>query len=58
MSTEGTSNDGRPEPRTRPAANGGFSPDTVFGDPQWVAEHLEWIRRHYQPAKQRTEAAA
>jgi hypothetical protein len=58
MSTEGTSNDGRPEPRTRPKANGGFSPDTVFGDPQWVAEHLEWIRRHYRRDNGNSEAAA
>ena len=58
MNTDGTNNDGRLEPRTTPTAAGSFSQESVFGDPQWVSEHIEWIRRHYQRDNGNGEAAA
>jgi len=58
MNTDGTNNDGRPEPRTTPTAPGSFSQESVFGDPQWVSEHLEWIRQHYRRDNRQGEAAA
>jgi hypothetical protein len=58
MNTDGTDNDGRHEPRTAPTAAARFSQESVFGDPQWVSEHIEWIRRHYQRDNGNREAAA
>jgi len=58
MNPENNNQDGRLEPRTTPAATGSFSQQSVFGDPQWVSEHIEWIRRHYQRANGSGEAGA
>jgi hypothetical protein len=58
MNTDGTDNDGRLEPRTTSTAAGRFSQESVFGDAQWVAEHVEWIKRHYQRDNGNSEAAA
>lgn len=58
MNTDGTDNDGRQEPRTRQTANGGFSRESVFGDADWIAEHLDWIKQHYAAGKPGGEATA
>ena len=58
MNPENNNQDGRHEPRTTPTAAGSVSQQPVFGDPQWVSEHIEWIRRHYQRDNGNGEAAA
>jgi hypothetical protein len=47
MNPENNNHEVRLEPRTAQTAAGAFSAEPVFGDARWVAEHIEWIRRHY-----------
>ena len=58
MNPENNNQDGRLEPRTTPTAAGSFPQESIFGDAQWVSEHIEWIRRHYQRDNGNGEAAA
>lgn len=58
MNPENNNHEVRLEPRTAQAAAGAISAEPVFGDPRWVTEHIEWIRRHYGSNRATEEAAA
>lgn len=58
MNPENNNHEVRLEPLTAQRAAGNLSAETVFGDAQWVAEHIEWIRRHYVRNHATEDAAA
>jgi len=51
MKTEDTQSNPRPKLRTRTDGKRGTSGSPMFGDTEWVAEHLDWIRQHYLTAE-------
>jgi len=58
MNPESKNHEVRLEPRTSQTAAGTLSAEPVFGDPQWVAERLERIRRPHSNNSATEDAAA
>jgi hypothetical protein len=58
MNPENNNHEVRLEPLTTQSAAETPSAESAFGDAQWVAEHIEWIRSHYVSNHAMEDAAA